>query len=137
MSEKAFFDSNVLLYGLDKSSKSKKQKVFRLLRDNEPVISPQVVFECLNVSIKKLKKSKKEAFEFLNRIIFFTEITIEDSDTVSKALTLYSKHSLQIFDSKIIATALLAECSVLYSEDLQHGQVFEKKLKVVNPFLKD
>jgi predicted nucleic acid-binding protein len=35
----------------------------------------------------------------------------------------------------IVASALLAGCDVLYSEDLQHGQVFDEQLTVVNPFL--
>jgi predicted nucleic acid-binding protein len=34
----------------------------------------------------------------------------------------------------IVAAALLAGCKRLYSEDLQHGQVFERQLSVRNPF---
>lgn len=34
----------------------------------------------------------------------------------------------------IVAAALLADCSILYSEDMQHGQVLEKRLTVRNPF---
>jgi predicted nucleic acid-binding protein len=29
----------------------------------------------------------------------------------------------------------LAGCDTLYSEDLQHGQVFDEQLTAVNPFL--
>ena len=35
----------------------------------------------------------------------------------------------------IIASALENECEVLYSEDLQHGQVIDDKLRIVNPFV--
>ena len=34
----------------------------------------------------------------------------------------------------MIASALEAECPVLYSEDFQNGQVIEG-LKIINPFL--
>ncbi len=37
-------------------------------------------------------------------------------------------------DSPIVAAALEARCSILYSEDFQHGQKFSD-LRVVNPFL--
>jgi predicted nucleic acid-binding protein len=62
-------------------------------------------------------------------------IITEDSVTVSKALTLYRKHSFQVFDSKIIGAALLSGCQILYSEDLQNNQTVDGKMKIINPFL--
>jgi predicted nucleic acid-binding protein len=35
----------------------------------------------------------------------------------------------------IIAAAIQAGCQRLYSEDLQHKQVIDKKLQIVNPFI--
>ena len=43
--------------------------------------------------------------------------------------------SCRIWDALIIASALLGGCAKLYSEDLQHGQVFDDQLTVINPFL--
>ncbi len=43
--------------------------------------------------------------------------------------------NLQVFDSKIIAAALVAGCSILYSEDMQNGLVIDNRLTIVNPFL--
>ena len=37
-------------------------------------------------------------------------------------------------DAMIVASALRAGCSILYSEDFQDGRVFEKHLTVRNPF---
>jgi predicted nucleic acid-binding protein len=34
----------------------------------------------------------------------------------------------------IIAAALEAGCATLYSEDLQHGQVIDQRLTIINPF---
>jgi predicted nucleic acid-binding protein len=38
------------------------------------------------------------------------------------------------YDSQIIAAALAAGCTVLYSEDMQHGQLIDGTLSIVNPF---
>jgi predicted nucleic acid-binding protein len=38
------------------------------------------------------------------------------------------------YDSMIVAAALEAGCRTLCSEDLQHGQVIERRLTVINPF---
>ena len=38
-------------------------------------------------------------------------------------------------DSVLVAAALIADTKVLYSEDLQHGQVIDGQLSVVNPFV--
>lgn len=57
MNDKFFTDSNVLLYLTDDTS-SKNKKAKELLA-GKPVISVQVIFECLNVCLKKLKLSKE------------------------------------------------------------------------------
>jgi len=35
----------------------------------------------------------------------------------------------------MLASALKAGCQYLYSEDMQHGQLIENRLHVINPFL--
>ena len=51
-----------------------------------------------------------------------------------RALDLAQRDGLGIHDATIVATALEADCSVLYSEGLQHGRVFGRRLRVVDPF---
>lgn len=41
---------------------------------------------------------------------------------------------LSFYDSLIVASALLAKCGTLYSEDLQDGQTIDGRLIVRNPF---
>ena len=55
------------------------------------------------------------------------DLTIE---TVRHAIELGERHSLSHWDALIVAAALQAECEILYSEDLQDGQIFEERLKV-------
>ena len=45
-------------------------------------------------------------------------------------LQVSERYGFSVYDSMIVAAALLAECPVLYSEDLQDGQVLEKRLTV-------
>lgn len=55
--------------------------------------------------------------------------------TIRRALTITERYGFSIYDSLIVATALEAGCSTLYSEDMHHGQVIEERLTLVNPFL--
>ena len=134
MKDRFFIDSNVALYVLDKNESNKK-KIASSLIELLPFISPQVVFECLNVALKKQKLDQFRALNFVNKLIAASFIHPETEIVVKNALVIYSKYSLQAYDSKIIATALDAGCSVLYSEDMQNGLVIENQLKIVNPFV--
>jgi predicted nucleic acid-binding protein len=44
------------------------------------------------------------------------------------------RNGLRIYDACIIASAALAGCGTLYTEDMSHGQVIEG-VRIVNPFL--
>jgi hypothetical protein len=50
------------------------------------------------------------------------------------ACQIAEKYQFSFYDSLIIASALKCDCYTLYSEDLQHGQIIEDKLKIINPF---
>jgi predicted nucleic acid-binding protein len=62
----------------------------------------------------------------------YSSLTIDHHD---KGSEIAERSGFSFYDSVIVASALLAECKVLYSEDLQH-QVIEKRLTVINPFAK-
>ena len=46
------------------------------------------------------------------------------------------RYNFYYWDSLIVASALENNCSILYTEDMQDGQVIEESLKIVNPFSK-
>lgn len=52
----------------------------------------------------------------------------------TKAAKLREKHLFSYYDSLIVSSALLGECNILYSEDMQHNLKVEKTLTIVNPF---
>ena len=66
----------------------------------------------------------------------FDFVVIAKKD-IRKAMTIKARYKYNYWDSLIIASALQNNCSILYTEDLQDGQVIENALKIVNPFRVD
>jgi predicted nucleic acid-binding protein len=54
-------------------------------------------------------------------------------DTHDQALRIAERYGFQIYDSLIVAAALEAGCTTLYSEDMQDGQSIDT-LTIRNPF---
>ena len=130
----AFFDTNVLLYLLSENH-SKADRAEELLATGG-VVSVQVLNEFASVASRKLKMKWNEIRDCLDpfrQTLRIDALTIETHD---QALNLAERYNISIYDALIIAAAKLAGCALLYSEDLQHGQVFEKSLTVQNPFRK-
>lgn len=130
---KFFVDSNILLYLTDDTS-SKNLRAKELISTN-PLISVQFIFECLNGCLKKLKFNKETSVNFAKYLFKTCTVVGEKKDTGIFAIELFSRFSLQSYDAKIVATAIDAGCSILYSEDMQNGLVIDERLTVVNPFL--
>jgi len=57
-----------------------------------------------------------------------------DNEAILLSFKIAEQYKYSIWDSLIIASALESNCSALYTEDLQHGQIIDKKLKIINPF---
>jgi predicted nucleic acid-binding protein len=55
-------------------------------------------------------------------------------ETIIQALALAKKYQYAYYDSLILASALSADCSILFTEDLQHKQMIETTLTICNPF---
>ena len=68
---------------------------------------------------------------------FTIECTVQPitEKTHLSALTIKERYQFSFYDSLIIASALELDCAVLYSEDMQHGQIIDEQLKITNPFL--
>ena len=50
----------------------------------------------------------------------------------SRALA--ERYSFSIYDAMIVASALVAGCTTLWSEDMQDGLLVEGQLRIINPF---
>jgi predicted nucleic acid-binding protein len=134
MTGKIFVDTNLWIY---LHSKDPKQEIIaRLVKQNfsKIVISVQVIGEIYNTLTRKGIKSATEAKSILQNVVSsFPPISIMKA-TAERAIDISIKSNFTYWDSLIIASALESGCVYLYSEDMQHGQVIEKTLKIVNPF---
>ncbi len=131
--KKIFFDTNTLLYLLSSDTKKADWVSQNLQQSN--VISVQVLNEFTSASIRKIKISNSELDEFLDLFTSTFNVRSLDIDTFETGLMVSRRYGYQHYDSMIIAAALQAGCEKLYSEDMQHRQVIDKRLQIVNPFL--
>lgn len=132
--DKIFADTNVVVYAFDKDV-SKKAKAIEIIK-RQPLITPQVIIESLNVCIKKLNLSKEDAFKNAMYLMQYCQYHTIELTTFIKAFDISRRYGYSHLDSLIIAATLEANCKTLYSEDLQHNQIIDKKLQIINPFLK-
>jgi len=127
----AFFDTNVLVYTV---STDRRKATARLLLGGGGLISVQVVNEFIYVARKKLRHSWPAIVIALAEFrAVFNAILPLTIDTHAQAVTLARDHGVSIYDALIVAAALEAGCSILYSEDMQDGRTFEG-LTIRNPF---
>ena len=129
---KAFLDSNIVLYALDIDI-TKRDIAWKLLL-GMPCISLQVLNECSNVLNRKRQWSAEEVAKTLGHLLAFVRVEPTDVATVRSAWKLQARYRFSYYDSLIISAALAAGCSTLYSEDMQHGQVIEGRLTIIDPF---
>jgi predicted nucleic acid-binding protein len=60
-------------------------------------------------------------------------VVVIDLDDILSAIDLHRLHQLSFWDALVVRAARQGGCSVLYSEDLQHGRSIDG-LTVLNPF---
>ena len=133
MSDKAFFDTNVLVYVV--SQQDERTSKAEALVANGGIISVQVLNELASVSRRKLGLSWEDVGDALAALrVLCPSPTPLTTDTHDAGLRIAAKYGFPFYDALIAAAALEAECTTLYSEDFQDGQVIEGRLTVRNPF---
>lgn len=128
----SFFDSNVLLYSA--AEDEKKAARAEALMESGGVISVQVLNEVANVMRRKRTRTWTEVVGYLNalRVAFDVKsFTLREHLT---GLAVIERYKLATYDAMLVASALLAECDTLWSEDMHDGLVIERQLTIRNPF---
>jgi predicted nucleic acid-binding protein len=140
MSDKIFIDTNIFVYAFldtdDKPGNIKHQKSVNLLKkiiaETIPIISTQVLTEYYSALVKnKIKDDiiQRSAKELTNCV----DIVPLTKDTVIESYAIKNKYGFSHWDSLIVAAALNSHCTVLYTEDMQHDQLIENQLRILNP----
>ncbi|MFC1531426.1 PIN domain-containing protein [Gemmatimonadota bacterium] len=136
MSVRSFLDTNVLVYTDDADAPRKKETALDLVESASiggwGVLSTQVLQEYFAVATQKLEvpvKIARAKVEIFGRL----DLAVVEMPTILGAIDVHRLHDVSFWDGLIIHTARSAGCRVLYTEDLQHGCLFDG-LEVVNPF---
>jgi predicted nucleic acid-binding protein len=134
--ERCFIDTNLLIYA-DSGDEPFKQRIalslLKQLRLNQTgVLSTQVLNEYCNVALNKLKLPHadiREQMQFWEQY----EVVQVTPAIIHMGLDLHQTRSLGFFDALIVAAAKTSGCTVLYSEDMNAGEMVNG-VRIVNPF---
>jgi len=133
VTDSVFFDTSILIYAM--LQPDPRSDLARDLLAQGGSISVQVANECVNVAYRTLRKSWVEIEQALAVIRVLCpspqSLSIETHDA---AVAIADRTGCAFYDALIIASALQRGCTVLFSEGMQHGQVIDGVLHVVNPF---
>jgi len=132
-----FFDTNLLVYAFLSNDNQKHETVKSLLEKCNSLnvfISTQIINEIYSALTKN-----KIGHNYIRQYIFdlknMFNLAIIDFNTITKCLMIKEKYGFSYWDSLVAASALENGCTTLYSEDMQHNQLIENKLRIVNPFV--
>ncbi|MDZ7722206.1 MAG: PIN domain-containing protein [candidate division KSB1 bacterium] len=140
MNAKYFIDTNIFVYAFDQSDKNKQHTANQLIQDahieRKGCISYQVIQEFLNVATNKFKQplSISDCQRYLQSVLSPLCQVFTSVDLYQYALDIMQRWKYSFYDSLIIAAAIQANCGILYSEDMQHGQSVGS-LTILDPFL--
>lgn len=138
MTASPFFDTNIIVYATLEDSTpdaaARAERAMALLIQGGTV-SVQVSQELVDVARRKFKRNWPDIIEILSYVEEFCGSALPMTARLQRrAVELASGHNLRIYDAAIIASAMEAGCTTLFTEDLQHGQQIEG-LRIENPFL--
>lgn len=134
---KVFLDTNVLIYSIDVHSPS-KHSVSRQMLDSLPersingVISTQVLQECYVIATGKLGLDPITVKGMIASMPPLELVTV-DLRLINAAIDCHILNQISFWDALIVVSAEKANCDILWTEDLNDGQVI-RGVRIENPF---
>jgi predicted nucleic acid-binding protein len=136
MNDRAFIDSNVLLYAAEEKAalKSARSGVWLryLLQRGLGVANLQVLNEVANVLIKRGGMRPEAVFSIVDGYALFGATAI-NFETVAAARILHFENGYSWWDCLLLASAIELQCRFFLSEDMQDGHRI-RGLTIINPF---
>ena len=136
MAARSFIDTNVLVYAEASDAPAKQRVALAILKQlyegAEGVLSTQVLQEYCNVALKKLRLPVQHVRAQLDLYEQFEVIQVTPA-IIRAGLDLHQTRSVSFYDALIFASAQTAGCSVLFSEDMNTGEIMGG-VRIVNPF---
>lgn len=136
---KVFVDTNVLVYAYDRAAGSKHVRARELVADlwkaGRGTLSTQILQEFyVNVRRKARPPISPEGARALVADYLAWNPIVNDGAAVLEAVDAGHRHRLSFWDALVVVAAVKSGASVIYTEDLNHGQMFGS-VQVLNPFL--
>ena len=136
MAARSFIDTNVLIYAEARDTPAKQRAALALLKQlfesTTGVLSTQVLQEYCNVALKRLRLPAQHIRAQLDLYEQFEVVQVTPA-VIRAGLDLHQTRSVAFYDALIMASAQLAGCSMLFSEDMNAGETMAGVL-IINPF---
>jgi predicted nucleic acid-binding protein len=124
----------VLVYLHSSTESTKRAKSIDLFRNYNCITSTQALNEFSNVYIRKYNVDGQALKILVSNIIASCDVRLITDGTVYNAIAMNAQYKYSFYDCLMLASAIDADCEVLFSEDMQNGQIIDNKLTIVNPF---
>jgi predicted nucleic acid-binding protein len=98
-------------------------------------VTTQVLGELAQVLTKKFLLPTTKVQAVMHEVCDACEVHPVTPELVFAALRLREQYRYGFYDSLIIAGARMTGSAILYSEDMQHGQVIDGALTIRSPFV--
>ncbi|MDI3481311.1 MAG: hypothetical protein PWQ97_966 [Tepidanaerobacteraceae bacterium] len=133
-----FVDTNILVYAHDVSAGRKHEIAKELLKElwntRKGCLSIQVLQEFYVTITKKVKRPLPplQASQIISDLGLW-KLDIPDVNSILEAIQISQRYMISFWDSLIVCSAINLNCDIIWSEDLNSGQYYNKT-KVINPF---
>ena len=135
MNDNAFIDTNILIYFVSNDEAKKIIAKDVLIKEAINIVSSQVIGEFVSVTRKKRILPSDDIIRFANEFMDIFNFVLIGKETIKLSFEIHRRYKFSTWDSLIIASALENDCKILYTDDIQHNQLIDKKLRIVNPFV--
>ena len=135
----AFVDTNILVYAHDSSAGAKHERAKQLLAElwgnRMGCLSIQVLVEFYVTVTRKVARplDNEEAMQIVEELAHWRVHAPRAIDVI-EAIRLHRQYNISLWDAFVIWSAASQSCAVLWSEDLNSGQLYAG-VRVQNPFL--
>jgi len=132
---KVFLDTNILVCSLDQADAAKMAKCRGLIRsltaESRGVISTQVMQEFYVAATSKLGADPLLTKDILRSLERFETVVVSPT-LIKDAIDCSIINRLSFWDALIVVSAESAQCEILWTEDLNHGQII-RGVRIENP----
>jgi len=131
----AFFDTNIIFYAADTDSPEQDHMARTLLRSRVITVSTQVMLETYGALRRKLAYGPEDATAWVQTLKNEIVISLSPQDVLD-GIMIARRYDLSHWDGLILRAAESANLDIIYSEDMNHGQIYGS-VRVCNPFKED